>query len=303
MRRARLTSRLLDGLQADLRALRERESSARPSWPADPARFFEACVGHPPDPWQLDVLTSRATRLLLLCSRQSGKSTATSVLALRLALNRPRSLVLVCSPSERQSGELFRTCMTHFRNLGSPLPLFKRTERAVTFSNYSRVLSLPGTAATVRGYAAAALVVIDEAAYVSDELLTALSPVLAVSQGRLVELSTPSGRRGQFYTAWSSGEGDWQRIKVTADCCPRIPASFLETERRSLGERWYRQEYECSFEDFVGQFFSSEEVGRAFDVAELPLLGARSRVESDSALDTDEKPLFPGDSNGEQANF
>jgi hypothetical protein len=75
-------------------------------------------------------------------------------------------------------------------------------------------------------------------------------------------LSTPCGKRGWFYDEWS-GNGTWQRVKVTAAGCPRISPAFLSEERRALGERWYRQEYECSFEDTVGALFFSEDVQAA----------------------------------------
>jgi hypothetical protein len=56
-----------------------------------------------PDPWQAEVLRFTSPRLLLNCSRQSGKSTTTAVLAMHTALYRPGSLTLLLSPSERQS--------------------------------------------------------------------------------------------------------------------------------------------------------------------------------------------------------
>ena len=61
--------------------------------------------------------------------------------------------------------------------------------------------------------------------------------MLAVSGGRLIALSTPFGKRGWFHAAWRSAE-DWDRVKVTAEQCPRISAEFLVEERvlaRRLG--------------------------------------------------------------------
>ena len=72
-----------------------------------------------------------------------------------------------------------------------------------------------------------------------------------MSRGRLLALSTPFGQRGWFYEAWQGG-GDWERVKVTAEQCPRIAADFLAAERRALGESWFRQEFCCSFEALEG---------------------------------------------------
>jgi hypothetical protein len=47
--------------------------------------------------------------------------------------------------------------------------------------------------------------------------------------------------------------------------CPRISADFLEDERLALGERWFNQEYLCSFEDAVGAVFSHELIHAMID--------------------------------------
>jgi hypothetical protein len=127
-------------------------------------------------------------------------------------------------------------------------------------ANGSRIVSLPGKDdAAVRGYSNVTTLIVDEAARVSDALYSAVRPMLAVSGGRMVVLSTPFGRRGWFYEAWHSDEV-WQRVKVTAPDCPRIPADFLAEERKALGPRWYSQEYHCSFEDMTGAVFSGEDI-------------------------------------------
>jgi len=78
-------------------------------------------AGLSPDPWQTRLLRSSAQRILLLCSRQAGKSTASAALALRVALLEPQALVLLCSPSLRQSGELFRKVLHLFEALERPV--------------------------------------------------------------------------------------------------------------------------------------------------------------------------------------
>ena len=50
---------------------------------------FVRSVGVEPDAWQEDLLRSSADRVLLNCSRQSGKSTMSAVIALHRALYRP----------------------------------------------------------------------------------------------------------------------------------------------------------------------------------------------------------------------
>jgi hypothetical protein len=131
-------------------------------------------------------------------------------------------------------------------------------------------VGLPGTEATVRGFSAVSLLLVDEAARVSDELYLAIRPMLAVSEGTLWLMSTPFGKRGFFYEAWASG-GEWERFQVTAYECPRISYKFLEEERTAMGERWFRQEYLCEFEDSVSSVCSRELVERAITFDFEPL--------------------------------
>lgn len=212
-------------------------------------------AGMTPDPWQADLLQSRADRTLLLCGRQTGKSTISSLLGLHLALYSPGSLVLLLSPSLRQSQELFRRVSEFYNSLKRPIPATAETTQKLELGNGSRIVSLPAQERTVRGYSAASLLIVDEAARVLDELYHTVRPMLATGGGRLILLSTPWGKRGFFYEEWG-GIGDWLRIEVPATSCKRIKESFLEEERRSLPEAWFRQEYLCEFVERSGQLFS-----------------------------------------------
>jgi hypothetical protein len=216
-----------------------------------------------PDPWQTDLLQSASDRVLLLASRQSGKSQTAGALALAEALTRPRSLVLLLSPTLRQSGELFRDkLLPLWQALGRPLLDRPPTQLSLELSNGSRVISLPENESGIRGYSGVRMLVIDEAARVSDDLYRAVRPMLAVSKGRLLALSTPFGKRGWYYGEWVSSNS-WKRVRITAQECPRIAPAFLAEERQSLGERWFRQEYQVSFEDMVGAVFAQADIDAA----------------------------------------
>jgi hypothetical protein len=89
------------------------------------------------------------------------------------------------------------------------------------------------------------------AARVPDDLYRAIRPVLSVTQGRLIALSTPFGQRGWFFDEWT-GAGPWQRVKVTWQECPRITNEFVAEEERAMGRSWVAQEYERSFEAMEG---------------------------------------------------
>jgi Terminase large subunit, T4likevirus-type, N-terminal len=231
----------------------------------DAVAFAEDRLGFKPDPWQAKLLRSQSSQIILNCSRQSGKSTTTSILALHVALYEPASLVLLVSPSLRQSKELFSKVVVFLRSL-EPAELLEEDNKAsCTLQNKSRVISLPGdNPKTVRGYSGPNLIIEDEAAFVGDDLYTAIRPMLAVSHGRLVLMSTPAGKRGHFFETWHAGSGVWERIRLPAAECPRITNEFLEEERCNLGPFLFAQEYDCQFMDNTTSAFTTDLIEAAF---------------------------------------
>jgi hypothetical protein len=232
----------------------------------DPSVILSA-QGLTPDPWQRDLLLSNHRQVLLNCSRQSGKSRAVSALALHTALCRPGSLTLLLSPSLRQSLELFRQVLEGYEAVGRPVPATGESQTRLELQNRSRIVCLPGKEETIRSFSSVKLLVIDEAAKVPDDLYGSVRPMLAVSQGRLLCLSTPFGKRGFFWHAWTHGGDDWHRVRVTWEQCPRISADFIAQERRSLSDSWVNQEYNCSFESLEGLVFPDFEARCAIDQA------------------------------------
>ena len=228
-----------------------------------------------------------------------GKTLVAAALALRTALLEAPALVLVLTPSERQSNEFMRRIKELHEALRQPrnvaglvqsvhdkqlteagkddvyfrLPSKTReSSLQLHLDNGSRIIGLPASEGKIRVYSSVALLLIDEASRVDDALYRAMRPMLAVSRGRLMALSTPFGKRGWFHDEWH-GENDWHRVKVTAEQCPRISPGFLAEERRALGERWYNQEYRCEFSECLDAVFSWADI--------------------QAALSDDVKPLFP----------
>lgn len=236
----------------------------------DPVAFATDRLGLKPDPWQARVLRSAGKRLLLNCTRQAGKSTTTAALAAHTALYTPGALILLVSRAHRQSMELFGKVAGFLKSAGADL--MADNKQSCELTNGARVVSLPGDKGDVlRGFSAPALLIFDEAAFALDEVYQACRPMLAVSGGRLALLSTPHGRRGFFFDAWHGEAENWQRERVTAADCPRIDPDFLRTERATIGEYWFKQEYCCEFVATSDQLFSDDAISRAFDCAPNPL--------------------------------
>jgi hypothetical protein len=235
----------------------------------DPARLLRVW-GFDPERWQEDLLRRRPGRALLCCCRQAGKSSTAAATAVHEALYTPGSLSLMLAPTQRQSSELLRKARSLLTLVLGNAELKGDSANALELPNHSRIISLPDRDETIRGFSNVALLVFDEAAWVTDDLYSAARPMLAVSGGRLLALSTPNGQTGWFFREWADGDG-WHRTKITAAECPRISASFLAEERRTMAAAAFASEYECEFTDAVDSVFYYADIKAALDSDLSPL--------------------------------
>jgi hypothetical protein len=222
----------------------------------DPVLFARDC-GLSPDAVQAELLSSTSRRVIVNCCRQWGKSSITALIALWECLYAAPARVCCISPSQKQSAELLLKVNHFWSKLpGAPHASQESASRMEFAGTGSRILSLPGSEKTVRGYSAS-LVILDECSRVSDELVVACAPMLAASKnGRLICLSTPAGKRGYFYEQWEHGE-NWHRIRVEASECSRISQEYLKEKRAEMGELKYEMEFCCRFHDSDSSVFSS----------------------------------------------
>lgn len=229
----------------------------------DPVVFANK-AGLDPDDWQARVLRSSSRQQILLCSRQAGKSTVSAVTAVHEAVHYEDRLILVLSPSLRQSQELFRKMMTVYADAGAPIPADVENRLTLELANGSRIVSLPGKEATIRGFSGVATLIVDEASRVDDRLYEAVRPMLAVSGGRILLLSTPWGKRGFFYREWTEGDASWHRTKITAHDVSRIDSAWLAAEKSRVPRMVFAQEYLCEFADNEDAVFSSDDIAAAW---------------------------------------
>ena len=121
----------------------------------DPVAMARAC-GIEPDATQAALLRSTSKRVLLNCCRQWGKSSITALIALHEALYSAPAMIILISPSQQQSGELFKKITEMWKQLpGAPAATQESLTR-LHLSNGSRIVSLPGSESTTRGFSASA---------------------------------------------------------------------------------------------------------------------------------------------------
>jgi hypothetical protein len=215
----------------------------------DAVAFAQIKLGVTPDEWQARLMRGTADTVAL-CGRRVGKSQSAGWAAAHHVVEGEGRTALCISPTQRQSGELFRLAKAAIVK-AIPDAAFPTDNRlSLELPNGSRLLSLPGDPGTVRGLTAS-LVVLDETQSLPNgghELFASVRPMLATTGGRMIVLGTPLDRVGLLFDMWEGDAAqDWLRLHVPSTECPRIPATFLESERRLLGEALFRREYLAEF--------------------------------------------------------
>lgn len=222
----------------------------------DARALFRATQGEDPLEWQGPYLDERRNAVVLK-GRQIGASTSAGVLGIRTARAWPGSTVGIVSPSQNQSKEVKERAKGGLIRIGEPL--LKDNETLIQLRNRSRILSLPGSAKSVRGWTFD-LLVIDEAAFLDEETFLAARATVATG-GRTIVQSTPAGPFGPFYDLFQEAvpvedsfteDGvpipfEFVSFRVRSDEVPTISPEFLARERATLSAEQFAQEYEATF--------------------------------------------------------
>ncbi|MGW5820061.1 terminase large subunit domain-containing protein [Streptomyces noursei] len=244
----------------------------------DPAYVMEA-AGTPPDGWQADLLRKAPTpgmRGLVVSSRQAGKSTSLSSLAVWWALVNPRYDCLVIAPTLRQAVELVFKCRYVVDQLGLKLASDSAT-KIVLKATGGRIIALAATG-HIRGMTAG-MCIIDEGAWVPTSVMQgSVLPMLAAvpGGGSLVSATTPAGQRGWFYDWFSNGGDNYHRWKVPYTEVKRITPEYAAQFKASVSRQVWAAEMMCSFEESGGGLWNPDLIDSmfreemSFDVPSLP---------------------------------
>jgi len=243
-----------------------------------------------PHPTQRDWLLSSARTKVASCGRRWGKTEAAAIDAITFAVMRPGSTQMVVAPTYDQSRLIFSAV--------ERLALASRATRRiakVTRTPYPR-LTLGGSVVmartadedgrNLRGHSADR-VIIDEAAYVRDSVVTeVIAPMLADRNGSLVMISTPFGKN-HFYRAYVRGaESRGQRAESPGIASfsfpswanPHISREYIEAQRAEISPRQFSVEYEAQFIDDASCVFPLEDIEAA--IAPCPAKGEQFTTRS-----------------------
>ncbi len=227
--------------------------------------------GWTPHAGQLEYLTSDAKFRVLACGRRWGKSDASAAdIAIRIASS-ATSVQLAIAPTLVQAKLVFERVRWMLTALGvsftvavSPHPTLKIVEGKGATAQTIHILDARSghDAQNLRGIGADH-VLIDEAAFIPESLITEVAmPMPAANDGRMTLISTPRGRN-YFYRMFLRGQagerGFWSRQSPSIEN-PRVGEQFLSIQREIISERAYKTEYEAEFIDSQTAVFAMDAI-------------------------------------------
>jgi hypothetical protein len=253
----------------------EREIARQPFTPPDVLDWAtgQATIVHPikgrmpfiPYEYQAAFLTDAAPRRLVVKARQIGFSQAVALEAVHTAIFERDSTILFVSRNQDLAANLLNYCADAISGIRTGVPaLTKQNNSELAFANDSRILSLPATRSTGRGFAAKH-VYLDEYAYqeYAGDIYRSVSPSVGLG-GRLTVLSTPDGRANHFYQLWAGIDGgDWSRHIVPWQQCPAYDEAWYERERPKYTAQQWASEYETDFVASGQAVFKAEDIEAA----------------------------------------
>lgn len=229
-------------------------------------------------PYQRTFVNAKQRFKIWCSARQIGKSHSLGYLAVRTALTKNKSLVLMISTGSRSAAELLRKCVqfaeatkilcsqiAEATKLLCPQISFQATADQIIFHNGSRILSLPsGNPAALRGYTSD-LTIIDEAAFIEnpDEVLAAIAPTLTRNpNSQLAMTSTPAGMQGVFYEYFQNAKEDaqWhcQLTTIEDAISDGLRVNLDDLRKLCPDEDTFQREYMCSFSKEYGTFIDTD---------------------------------------------
>lgn len=222
------------------------------------------------DDWQQEILNTEGN-ICLRAGRQVGKSTIISVKAAQFATSNPNKNILVVASVERQALLLFEKTLSYllaFHKTMIKKGKDKPTKHKITLTNGTTIYCLPTglSGYGIRGYTID-LLIADEAAFIPEEVWTAVTPMLAVTRGNIILLSTPFGKGGFFYRCFQ--DPTFKAFHISSEECPRKNPEFLEQEKKRMTKLQYAQEYLGEFIDELRQFFPTDVIKKCMTLQKV----------------------------------
>lgn len=216
-------------------------------------------------PWQSDclqqIINNKHKIHVIKSRRQTGKSILMELVLLKFALENNNGSVYYVLPSYKQCVKIWdelikmieNTCFVKkINNTLFQIKLVNGTEIQF-FSAEQKISSL-------QGYTARSLLIVDEGAFISEDVYNAILPWTNTCQPTTIFISTPQFKVGTFYNFWCDGLNPDIEDVMSFDFCKYdtsalLSQSRLEYYRRTLPSMIFKQHYLGEFSDSEGSVF------------------------------------------------
>ena len=203
--------------------------------------------------WQKDVYDamdkSKGTRkrFVVVARRQCGKSVLAIIELIKFSLEFVGTSVLV-EPTRAQSLRVMKQLCKYLDGSGV-IQSINQSTLILTFVNGSEILFKSAEQRdSLRGFTVTNLLVIDEAAFIQDDIFQILYPTTDANAAPILIISTPLFCSGEFYKQFTTKNEiiktfDWSKY----DTSKYLPKETLEMYRQQLTAMKFQTEYEGKF--------------------------------------------------------
>lgn len=221
----------------------------------------------PLKPWQKDIYDKVANRggsgktFVLKSARQRGKSVLANALLVSYLLSNKCTCV-VLEPTMAQSRRMFRQVQGWLEGSGA-IESANATLLEMSFVNGSECLFKSAEMRdNLRGFTVSrsGILVIDEGAYVRDDIYEIIYPIVDACKAPMLVISTPLFRSGEFYKLYQQGlNPEFQNVETfdwmngDYDMSDMLSAEKLEYYRKTMTRLKFQSEILGEFID-AGSF-------------------------------------------------
>ena len=198
--------------------------------------------------------------MVVKAPRQRGKSYVSQGVLIHYALTYENTVSAIVEPTNAQARKVFRSIKNGLWESG----LIKKANETfleIEFTNNSRIMFKSAESGdNLRGYTISGCCILDEAAFLSPDILELVLPWLNVHNAPMLIVSTPKIRDGVFYNYYKEGlEGKNNIISIDWndwDTSALISQDMVEQYRRILTKNQFKSEILGEWLDDEGMVFS-----------------------------------------------
>ena len=205
---------------------------------------------------QREILDSPARFKIIAAGRRFGKSYA-SIAALAQNARFPNKKCLYIAPSYRMGKQIIWDDLKAMLREKKWIRKVNESELTITLINGSQIMIRSAdNPDSIRGIGVD-FVVIDEAADIpklDDTWKAVIRPTLSDREGSALIIGSPKGRN-YFYDMWNTKDPAWQSWQFTTLQGENVSAEELESAKRDLDQRTFKQEYMAEWVDFTGLIY------------------------------------------------